>query len=207
MNNLIKKTTLFISIIALLTACDKNEDLLPLSSQQNPSYRTSNNQGFLYTIEKAHYNIKSADFYQYHLNASYISPGDSNTIEHISYDKGELKVANDGTGYLKSNIYPNDMIFPFRPWGSSSNYNQIFNFTITDYSINNDTVVFDLYIVPCNGDTTFFTSTMKIIPLPLNNKIRLEQIYGGIYWDRKVIYELEKTTNGGIKVLVEKKKH
>jgi len=202
-----KKSTLLIAIIALLTACSKDENLLPVPQSPNdPSLRTSNNQGLLYNIEETHYKIKSSDFYQYHLNAPYI-PGDNNVIKHIRYDLGELKVAKDGTGYLKSNIYPNDMTFPFRPWGSSTNYNNIFNFTMTDYNISNDTIVFDLYIIPCNNDTTFFTSTMKIIPTSINNRIRLEQVYGGSYWDRNISYELEKTSNGNIQLLVEKKQY
>ncbi len=206
MEKFMEKTTLFIVIIALLTACSKDENLLPVQqSPNNPSLRV-NNQNPLYTLEKAHYNIKTSYFYQYHLGASYI-PGDSNEIEHIRHNLGELKVANDGTGYLKSNIYPNDMTWPFRPWGSSTNYNGIFNFTMTDYTVSNDTVKFDLYIVSCNNDTTFFTSTMKIIPISTNNRIRLSQIYVGGYWDREISYELEKTSNGNIQFLAEEKQY
>ena len=101
---------------------------------------------------------------------------------------------------------PNDMAFPFRPWGSTTNYNFIFTFTMTDYLINNDTIIFDLYSVSCNNDTTFFTSTFKVIPTSVNNRIGLEQVYSGSFWDRQIIYELEKT-NGGINVLAAEKKH
>ena len=206
MKTVMKKTTLFIAIIALLTACSKDENLLPVPQSPNdPSLRTSNNQGLLYTIEETHYTIKTSDFYQYHQNAWYI-PGDNYIIEHTRYNLGELKVANDGTGYLKSNIIPNDLTFPFRPWGSATNYNFVFTFTMTDYSVSNDTVRFDLYSVSCNNDTTFYTSTFKIVPSSVINRIRLEQVYGGSFWDRQIIYELEKT-NGGINVLAAEKKH
>ena len=188
-----KKTTLLIAFIAILTSCSKDKDLLPVQQQpDNPSLTTSQDQHFLYNIEETHYNIKVAEFYQYHQNAWYI-PGDNYVIEYTRYNLGELKVANDGTGYLKSNIIPNNMTFPFRPWGSTTNYNHVFTFTMTDYTINNDIIVFDLYIVPCVGDTTFFTSTMKIVTLPIDNRIRLEQIYDGNNWDRQISYELEKT--------------
>ena len=47
-----KKTTLFIAIIAILTSCNKDENLLPVQqSPDNPSLRTSQNQHFLYNIE------------------------------------------------------------------------------------------------------------------------------------------------------------
>ena len=189
-----KKTTLLIAFIAILTSCSKDKDLLPVQQQpDNPSLTTSQDQHFLYNIEETHYNIKVAEFYQYHQNATYIPAEQNDIVEHFYYNKGGLKVTNDGTGYLKSNIIPNDMTFPFRPWGSAENYDFVFNFTMTDYSINNNTVIFDLYIVPCVGDTTFFTSTMKIVTLPIDNRIRLEQIYDGNNWDRQISYELEKT--------------
>ena len=206
MKTVMRKTTLFIAIIALLTACSKDENLLPIPQSPNdPALRTSNNQGLLYNIEETHYSIKTSDFYQYHQNAWY-TPGDNDIIEHTRYNLGEIKVSNDGTGYLKSNIMPNDMAFPFRPWGSTTNYNFIFTFTMTDYLINNDTIIFDLYSVSCNNDTTFFTSTFKVIPTSVNNRIGLEQVYSGSFWDRQIIYELEKT-NGGINVLAAEKKH
>tara|TARA_R110001632_G_scaffold231934_1_gene371483 strand:+ start:519 stop:1130 length:612 start_codon:yes stop_codon:yes gene_type:complete len=200
-----KKTTLLIAFIAIPTSCSKDKDLLPVQQQpDNPSLRTSQDQHFLYNIEETHYNIKVAEFYQYHQNATYIPAEQNDIVEHFYYNKGGLKVANDGTGYLKSNIYPNDLLFPFRPWGSSTDYNHVFTFTMTDYTISNDIIVFDLYIVSCNGDTTSFNSTMKIIPLAIDNRIRLEQVCGGVNWDRNISYELEKTTNGNIHFLAEK---
>ena len=67
MKTVMRKTTLFIAIIALLTACSKDENLLPIPQSPNdPALRTSNNQGLLYNIEETHYSIKTSDFYQYH---------------------------------------------------------------------------------------------------------------------------------------------
>ena len=113
---------------------------------------------------------------------------------------------NDGTGYLKSNVIPNDLTFPFRPWGSAENHNKIFTFTMTDYSLNNDSVSFDLYYVSCANDTTFFTSTFKIITTSTNNTITLEQYYTcpplyGNWWNRTISYELEKKSNEDIQIL------
>ena len=45
---------------------------------------------------------------------------------------------------------------------------------------------------------------MKIVPLAIDNRIRLEQVCGGVNWDRNISYELEKTTNGNIHFLAEK---
>tara|TARA_R110002012_G_scaffold122036_1_gene271811 strand:- start:322 stop:936 length:615 start_codon:yes stop_codon:yes gene_type:complete len=201
-----KKTTLLIAIIAILTSCSKEEDLLPVQQQSdNPSLKTSYNYYNLTTIEEAVYKVKKSDFYQYHQNAWYLAPEDNGIVTHTRYNLGELKVANDGTGYLKSNIIPNDMIFPFRPWGSTENYDFIFTFTMTDYLINNNTVKFDLYYVSCTNDTTFFTSTFDIVTISTNNRIKLEQEYNDSYYNRSISYELENTSNGNIQVLVEEK--
>ena len=206
MKRKMKETMLFIAIIALLTSCSKDEDLLPVQQSPNtPSFKTSNNQCFLSTIEETCYKIKTANFYQYHQNAWYTAGNNDTTITYTRYNLGALKVANDGTGYLKSNIIPNDMTFPFRPWGSSTNYNFVFNFIMTDYSVNNNTVIFDLYYVSCTNDTTFFTSAFNIITTSTNNKIRLEQSYEGSYWRRNISYELENTSNRNIQSLLEKK--
>tara|TARA_R110001592_G_scaffold319898_1_gene597722 strand:+ start:674 stop:1288 length:615 start_codon:yes stop_codon:yes gene_type:complete len=201
-----KKTTLLIAIIAILTSCSKEEDLLPIQQQSdNPSLKTSYNYYNLTTIEEAEYKIKKSDFYQYHQNAWYLAPEDNGIITHTRYNLGELKVTNDGTGYLKSNIIPNDMIFPFRPWGSTENYDFIFTFTMTNYLINNNTIKFDLYYVSCANDTTFFTSTFDIVTTSSNNRIKLEQEYNDSYYNRNISYELENTLNGNIQLLVEKK--
>ena len=156
-------------------------------------------------LKETKYNIKKSDFYQYHQNAWYLAPEDNGIVTHTRYNLGELKVANDGTGYLKSNIIPNDMLFPFRPWGSTENYDFIFTFTMTDYLINNNTVKFDLYYVSCTNDTTFFTSTFDIVTTTSNNRIKLEQEYNGNYYNRSISYELENTLNGNIQFLAEEK--
>ena len=138
----------------------------------------------------AEYKIKIYDFYQYHQDAYYIAPENNDILTYTRYNLGEIKIAKDGTGYMKSNVMPNDLTWPVRPWGSSEDYNFIFDFTMTDYSLNNDTIIFDLYIVPCSGDTIFFTSTFKITPIK-DGIINLEQNYEGSYWNRSIVYELE----------------
>ena len=201
-----KQTTLLIAIIAILTSCSKDENLLPVQQQSdNPSLKVSGIWYYLDNIEETKYNIKKSDFYQYHQNAWYLAPEDNGIVTHTRYNLGELKVANDGTGYLKSNIIPNDMLFPFRPWGSTENYDFIFTFTMTDYLINNNTVKFDLYYVSCTNDTTFFTSTFDIVTTTSNNRIKLEQEYNGNYYNRSISYELENTLNGNIQFLAEEK--
>jgi len=200
------KITLLITFIAILTSCSKDENLLPVQQQSdNPSLKVSGTWYYLDNIEETKYNIKKSDFYQYHQNAWYLAPEDNGIVTHTRYNLGELKVANDGTGYLKSNIIPNDMLFPFRPWGSTENYDFIFTFTMTDYLINNNTVKFDLYYVSCTNDTTFFTSTFDIVTTTSNNRIKLEQEYNGNYYNRSISYELENTLNGNIQFLVEEK--
>ena len=72
---------------------------------------------------------------------------------------------------------------------------------MTDYSLSNDSVSFDLYYVSCANDTTFFTSTFKIITTSTNNTITLEQYYNGNWWNRTISYELEKKSNEDIQVL------
>ena len=48
-----KNITLLFALIAILTSCSKNEDLLPVPPNPNdPSLRTSSDQYFLYTIEE-----------------------------------------------------------------------------------------------------------------------------------------------------------
>ena len=90
MKTVMRKTTLFIAIIALLTACSKDENLLPIPQSPNdPALRTSNNQGLLYNIEETHYSIKTSDFYQYHQNAWY-TPGD-NDIEYLENEIDRLR--------------------------------------------------------------------------------------------------------------------
>ena len=200
-----KKTTLLIAFIAILTSCSKNEDLLPVQQPNDPSLKTSYNYYNLTTIEEAEYKIKRSTLYQYHQNAWYLAPENNDIITYTRYNLGEIKVANDGTGYLKSNIIPNDMVFPFRPWGSATNYNFVFTFTMTNYLVNNNTVEFDLYYVSCNNDTTFFTSTFDIVTTSSNNRIKLEQEYNGSYWDRSISYELENISNGNIQILAEEK--
>ena len=175
-----KQTTLLIAIIAILTSCSKEEELLPVPQQNNN----------LNIIEETKYKIKISDFYQYHQDAYYIAPENNDVLTYTRYNLGEIKIAKDGTGYIKSNIMPNDLTWPVRPWGSSEDYNFIFDFTMTDYSLNNDTIIFDLYIVPCSGDTIFFTSTFKITPIK-DGIINLEQNYEGSYWNRSIVYELE----------------
>ena len=175
-----KQTTLLIAIIAILTSCSKEEELLPVPQQNNN----------LNIIEETEYKIKISDFYQYHQDAYYIAPENNDVLTYTRYNLGEIKIAKDGTGYIKSNIMPNDLTWPVRPWGSSEDYNFIFDFTMTDYSLNNDTIIFDLYIVPCSGDTIFFTSTFKITPIK-DGIINLEQNYEGSYWNRSIVYELE----------------
>tara|TARA_B100000287_G_C20470494_1_gene717021 strand:+ start:251 stop:865 length:615 start_codon:yes stop_codon:yes gene_type:complete len=200
------KITLLITFIAILTSCSKDENLLPVQQQSdNPSLKVSGTWYYLDNIEETKYNIKKSDFYQYHQNAWYLAPEDNGIVTHTRYNLGELKVANDGTGYLKSNIIPNDMLFPFRPWGSTENYDFIFTFTMTDYLINNNTVKFDLYYVSCTNDTTFFTSTFDIVTTTSNNRIKLEQEYNGNYYNRSISYELENTLNGNIQFLAEEK--
>lgn len=200
------KITLLITFIAILTSCSKDENLLPVQQQSdNPSLKVSGIWYYLDNIEETKYNIKKSDFYQYHQNAWYLAPEDNGIVTHTRYNLGELKVANDGTGYLKSNIIPNDMLFPFRPWGSTENYDFIFTFTMTDYLINNNTVKFDLYYVSCTNDTTFFTSTFDIVTTTSNNRIKLEQEYNGNYYNRSISYELENTLNGNIQFLAEEK--
>jgi len=202
-----KKTTLLFALIAILSSCSKNEDLLPVPPNPNdPSLRTSSDQHFLYTVEEDKYSIKTSNFYQYHEDAYYLAPESNDVVTYTRYNLGGLKVANDGTGYLKSNVIPNDLTFPFRPWGSSQNYNFVFTFTMTDYTLSNDSVSFDLYYVSCINDTTFFTSTFKIVPTSTNNTIVLEQYYTcpplyGNWWNRTISYELEKTSNGDIQIL------
>ena len=79
-----KKTTLLIAFIAILTSCSKDKDLLPVQQQpDNPSLRTSQDQHFLYNIEETHYNIKVAEFYQYHQNATYIPAEQNDIVESI----------------------------------------------------------------------------------------------------------------------------
>ena len=200
------KITLLITFITILTSCSKDENLLPVQQQSdNPSLKVSGIWYYLDNIEETKYNIKKSDFYQYHQNAWYLAPEDNGIVTHTRYNLGELKVANDGTGYLKSNIIPNDMLFPFRPWGSTENYDFIFTFTMTDYLINNNTVKFDLYYVSCTNDTTFFTSTFDIVTTTSNNRIKLEQEYNGNYYNRSISYELENTLNGNIQFLAEEK--
>jgi len=106
-----KNITLLFALIAILTSCSKNEDLLPVPPNPNdPSLRTSSDQYFLYTIEEDIYSIKTSNFHQYHENAYYLAPESNDIITYTRYNLGELKVANDGTGYLKSNVIPNDNI-------------------------------------------------------------------------------------------------
>ena len=183
------------------------QDSIPCDTCVSTGNGTGEN---LFTLEDgAHYDINESTLYQYDENGTYTFG--VTLITHQRSDVGEIKISNLGNGYIRSNImpdggfndgdpqYPGAQYPPIRPWGSTTDYNHVFHFGMIGYIVNDDnTVDFNLYHVPCRGDTLFFGTSMEIVPtMESDNTIRLEQFRQGdpMYGqnERRIVWLLEKT--------------